>query len=364
MAGKWRCSSRQPTEWLKGKVIGSGSFGTVHLAIDSSTGALFVVKSAISDAGITSLKNEASILENLDSPYIVECIGKDVSFAENGEIKYNLFMEYMAGGSLSDVAQNFGGALNEKLIRLYTREILEGLRYLHKNGIVHSDVKCKNVLLGASGAVKLADFGCAKRLNDNKVSSSKMSSQRYNGIGGTPLWMAPEVLRNEALNFAADIWSLGCTVIEMATGRPPWGLDATSKNPMAALLKIAKGHELPEFPRHFSAEGLDFLQKCLERDPEKRWTSEKLASHPFVTGKPTYTTVCSRKEVAFSPTSVLDVASYDSEYDDDSCSQDELVSRVPFSLKCYFMEQNFLLPKHASENQLDSSDNWITVRSR
>ncbi|KAL0335299.1 UNVERIFIED_CONTAM: Mitogen-activated protein kinase kinase kinase [Sesamum radiatum] len=333
MAGKWRCSSRQPTEWLKGKVIGSGSFGTVHLAIDSSTGALFVVKSAISDAGITSLKNEASILENLDSPYIVECIGKDVSFAENGEIKYNLFMEYMAGGSLSDVAQNFGGALNEKLIR-------------------------------ASGAVKLADFGCAKRLNDNKVSSSKMSSQRYNGIGGTPLWMAPEVLRNEALNFAADIWSLGCTVIEMATGRPPWGLDATSKNPMAALLKIAKGHELPEFPRHFSAEGLDFLQKCLERDPEKRWTSEKLASHPFVTGKPTYTTVCSRKEVAFSPTSVLDVASYDSEYDDDSCSQDELVSRVPISLKCYFMEQNFLLPKHASENQLDSSDNWITVRSR
>ncbi|KAL0422210.1 UNVERIFIED_CONTAM: hypothetical protein Slati_3243900 [Sesamum latifolium] len=334
MAGKWRCLSRRPTEWLKGKVIGSGSFGTVHLAIDSSTGALFVVKSAISDAGVKSLKNEASILENLDSPYIVKCIGKDVSFAENGEIKYNLFMEYMAGGSLSDVAQNFGGALNEKLIRLYTRQILEGLRYLHKNGIVHSDVKCKNVLLGASGAVKLADFGCAKRLNDNKVSSSKTSSQRCNGIGG--------------LLFG---WLL----------RPPWGLDATNKNPMAALLKIAKGHELPEFPRHFSAEGLDFLQKCLERDPEKRWKSEQLAGHPFVTGKPTIT-VCSRKEVAFSPTSVLDVASYDSECDDDdSCSQDELVSRVPFSVKRCFMEQNFLLPKHASENQLESSDNWITA---
>ncbi|KAK6159670.1 hypothetical protein DH2020_003051 [Rehmannia glutinosa] len=219
----------QPKEWLKGSVIGSGSFGTVHLAIDTATGSLFVAKSARSEAGIKSLKNEANILESLNSPHIVKCIGKDISFAKNGATKYSLFFEYMAGGSLSDVLQKFGGALNEKLIRLYTREILRGLKYLHENGIVHSDVKCKNVLLGASGGVKLSDFGFAKKISDENVNGNKMSSQCCNGIGGTPLWMAPEVLRNEGLDFAADIWSLGCTVIEMATGRPPWGGDGSNQ---------------------------------------------------------------------------------------------------------------------------------------
>lgn len=356
MTGKWQCLFPQPTEWLKGNIIGSGSFGTVHLAIDSATGALFVVKSARSEAGIVSLKNEANILENLDSPYILKCMGKDVSKPENGETKCSLFFEYMAGGSLSDVIQKFGGALNEKLIRLYTREILQGLKYLHNNGIVHSDVKCKNVLLGASGNIKLADFGCAKRLMiDENLNTKTSSSQSCNGIGGTPLWMAPEVLRNEDLVFAADIWSLGCTVIEMATGLPPWGAGNAS-NPMAAMLKIVKGNEVPEFPRHFSPEGIDFLAKCLQRDPRKRWTSEKLLCHPFLLH-----TSYSTREDAISPTSVLDVASYDSSDDDEE--EEEFVSRIPFSVKRCFQEKK-LLSKHASENLLEASESWITVRTR
>ncbi|KAL3843643.1 hypothetical protein ACJIZ3_001046 [Penstemon smallii] len=302
MAGMW------PIEWVKGKIIGSGSFGTVSLAMDNATGALFVAKSAESEAGIMSLKHEANILDNLDSPYIIKCIGSDLSNGENGKKEYSLFFEYMAGGSLSDVAQKFGGALDEKVIRLYTREILHGLKYLHKNGIVHSDVKCKNVLLGLSGTVKLADFGCAKKLT-NKKPNTKISSRDL--IGGTPLWMAPEVLRNEGLDFSADIWSLGCTVIEMATGKQPWGNDMS--NPMAEVLKIAKGNEVPKFPGHLSLEGFDFLAKCLERDPRKRWTSEKLLGHPFVAGE----NFSPRNEDAFSPAGVLDVRNYDTDSDDE-----------------------------------------------
>ncbi|GFQ03946.1 mitogen-activated protein kinase kinase kinase a [Phtheirospermum japonicum] len=336
-------SLSQPTEWLKGSVIGSGSFGTVHLAIDSSTGALFVAKSAKSEPGIKSLKNEADILEKLDfSPHVIKCMGKDVAFAKNGETRFSLFFEYMAGGSLSDVAQKFGGKLNEKLIRLYTREILRGLKHLHDNGIVHSDVKCKNVLLGASGAVKLADFGCAKRLSGCKNGS----------MGGTPLWMAPEVLRNEGLGFAADIWSLGCTVIEMATGRPPWGGDVAD-NPMGVMLMIAKGNGVPDFPRDFSDEGLDFLSRCLDRDPVNRWTSEKLLDHPFVaTGK-----------MAVSPTSVLDVASYESDGDDDDDDDGDLLcdDEVDFVGKFPFMEKWCFKEKKVF---LEGTDDWITVRSR
>ncbi|KAF5444421.1 hypothetical protein F2P56_036899 [Juglans regia] len=88
----------------------------------------------------------------------------DFMRGSNGGHKLNVFMEYMVGGSLSDVAEKFCGVLEEKVIKLYTREILLGIKYLHESGIVHCDLKSKNVLLGSSGDIKLADFGCAKRL--------------------------------------------------------------------------------------------------------------------------------------------------------------------------------------------------------
>uniref|UniRef100_A0A5B7BEN4 Putative NPK1-related protein kinase 3 n=1 Tax=Davidia involucrata TaxID=16924 RepID=A0A5B7BEN4_DAVIN len=358
MARNSQCSSPQPSEWVKGKVIGSGSFGTVHLAMNKATGALFVVKSAQSEAGLQFLENEANILENSDSPYVVHCMGRDVLNGANGERKLNLFMEYMCGGSLADVAEKFGGALDEKVIRLYTREILQGLNYLHKNGIVHCDLKCKNVLLGSSGNIKLADFGCAKRLlNDLKTNGT--STQSCKCIGGTPLWMAPEVLRNEGLDFAADIWSLGCTIIEMATGRAPWGDEVS--NPMAAVLKIACSNEIPEFPTQFSKEGLDFLTKCLERNLKSRWTTEELLNHPFVTGKSDDGN--SRKEDVCSPASILDVGINEGSYEsDESPDGSESISRIPFSMKCCG-ERRRLARRQWTDSELASSENWVTVRS-
>lgn len=352
------CLCPQPGDWVKGKVVGSGSFGTVHLAMDKSNGALFVVKSAESQAGLASLENEAKILENLSSPHIVKCIGKDLSNGVNGVRKLDLFIEYMAGGSLADIAEKFGGVLDEKVIRLYTREILQGLKYLHKNGIVHSDLKCKNVLLGSSGNIKLADFGCAKRLNDSKADATTMGSCK--SICGTPLWMAPEVLRNEGLDFAADIWSLGCTVIEMATGRPPWGDDISS--PMAAVLMIARSNETPRFPTQFSKEGLDFLGKCFDRNPERRWTSEQLLHHPFVSGKSEEWNL--RKEEAFSPASVLDGGLYEDDFvSEESPDGREITSRIPFSMRSSGEREKHSHRHHHIKGQLASSEHWVTVRN-
>ncbi|KAK1274984.1 Mitogen-activated protein kinase kinase kinase NPK1 [Acorus gramineus] len=260
----------RPKEWVRGNAIGSGSFGVVSLAMDKSTGHLFVVKSAPTGTRST-LKHEADILATLDSPHVVRCLGHHES-----RCGFDLFMEHMAGGSLSDIVRRFGGLPTEAVIRSYTRDILRGLEYLHRNRIAHCDIKCKNVLLGSAGNVKLADFGCARRLD---CSNSKNPNQP---ISGTPLWMAPEVLRNEGLGLPADVWSLGCTVIEMATGRPPWADDVS--DPMAAVLKIACGGELPRFPVGFSAEGIDFLSKCLQRDPRLRWTCEELLEHRFIRG--------------------------------------------------------------------------------
>lgn len=354
--------------WVKGKVVGSGSFGSVHLAINKSNGGLFVVKSANSEAGRHALHNEFNILNTLNySPYIVQCLGTE--YQHQGAIN-NVFMEYMSGGSLADVAHNFGGSLDEQLVRLYTKHILLGLNHLHQHGIVHCDLKCKNVLLASSGNVKLADFGCARRIKSSSSSSSSSCC-------GTPLWMAPEVLllhnnTNEKLDLdlaAADIWSLGCTVIEMATGRPPWIdhlHDSSTSNPMAALFKIARGNAIPQFPLHFSKEGIDFLSRCLERDPNKRSTAHDLLSHPFI-NLSTHHKHCS----ASSPAAVLEVHKFEHTYDDfdvDVDSDDKILQQSPTRLNHFHITNQFLCSQLGTTIwQLEdraSGNHWITIRSR
>ena len=348
------CQDLSPTsnEWVKGKLVGSGSFGTVHLALSKNTGGLFVVKSAQSRSGIEALENEAEILKSLDSsPYVVQCLG-----TEKSENDLNVLMEYMPGGSLADVATKFGGSLEEEVVRLYTREILLGLKYLHQQGIVHCDLKCKNVLLDLTGKIKLADFGCAKRLKDMKSGGSESDClvNCWQSVGGTPLWMAPEVLRNEKLDFKADLWSLGCTVIEMATGRPPWGDEVS--NPMAVVLKIAFGNDKPQLPSHMSKEGLDFLTRCLERDPKLRWTTEELLSHPFVSRNSSRP--C-EEECVGSPASVLEVQSFEDEYDSDEEESAQENDSIPW---CYAERREAALLQQ-EDSDLLSSGNWITVRS-
>lgn len=351
------CLCPKPGEWVKGKMVGSGSFGSVHLAMNKSTGGLFVVKSAESQAALDSLENEANILGNLSSPQIVKCIGREKL---KGVRKLNLFIEYMAGGSLADIADKFEGVLDERMVRVYTREILKGLVYLHNNGVVHCDLKCKNVLLSSSGNIKLADFGCAKKLNGSMTNSSSTKSSE--SICGTLLWMAPEVMRKEGVDYAADIWSLGCTVIEMATGKPPkWG-DQIS-DPMAAVYKIARSNETPKFPAGFSKEGLDFLHKCFERNAEKRWTSEKLLQHPFVCDKPEVRNALNVN--ICSPSSVLDAGLYEEDEDDfmskEPICEREINRRIPFTMRSSG-ERDCLSNRHCTNSPIASSGNWMTVR--
>lgn len=186
---------------------------------------------------------------------------------------YNLFVEYLPGGALSDAIRRRGGKLEESAISSYTHQILQGLDHLHVNGLVHCDIKSQNVLIGEHGA-KIADFGCAKYVG---VEGSEGFAESE--FSGTPVFMAPEVARGEEQGFAADIWALGCTVIEMATGRCPW---PEANDPVSALYRIGYSGDLPEFPRWFSDKGKDFLSKCLMRNAKERWTAKELLGHPFV----------------------------------------------------------------------------------
>ncbi|XP_042514074.1 mitogen-activated protein kinase kinase kinase 18-like [Macadamia integrifolia] len=297
--------------WVRSNCIGKGSFGTVSLASSVSDGRVFAVKSVNPSSSLTahleSLENEIQILSSLSSPYVVQYLGDDLTH-ESGDISYrNLHMEYLQGGTAADVASRFGGKGDERVVRSYAWCIVSGLRYVHAKGFVHCDVKGKNVLLGSgstAGVAKLADFGSAKRFSGE----GKTVFPR-----GSPLWMAPEVVRGESQGPESDIWSLGCTVIEMVTGKPAWedrGADT--------LCRIAFSDSVPEFPDELSDLGRDFIDKCFRREPSERWTCEQLLHHPFVLVETV--TVSSPRSILDWPSSEFD----DNDNDDDGNDEEEI----------------------------------------
>ena len=214
------------------------------------------------------LQKEQHFLSQLCCPNIVKYIGYDISY-ENNKPMYNLCMEYVPGGTLKEEIQRQGGCLVEPMIRSYTKQVLQGLEYLHMNGLAHCDIKSQNILIGNDGA-KIADLGCAKLVGRVAAMSA---------ISGTPVFMSPEVARGEEQGFPADIWALGCTIIEMATGSTPW---PEMNEPVSGLYRIGFSVEVPEIPRWLSKKGKDFLSKCLRRDPSERWTAKELLEHSFV----------------------------------------------------------------------------------
>ncbi|KAM0070764.1 putative mitogen-activated protein kinase kinase kinase STE-STE11 family [Helianthus debilis subsp. tardiflorus] len=270
--------------WKRGPIIGRGSSATVSTAT-TSTGDLFAVKSTTLSTS-KYLQKEQYILSQITSKHVIQYMGFDVTYNNNKPI-YNLFMEYATGGTITDMIKKLGGSLDECLIRSYTFQILVGLDDLQVNGIVHCDIKCRNLLVCESG-VKIGDFGCAKMMGNGGTTSC---------FSGTPVFMAPEVARGEEQGFPADVWALGCVVIEMATGLSPW---AGLNDPVSGLYRIGYSGEVPEFPTCLSEDGKDFLDKCFKVNAEERWTVKELLEHPFVRN------LNSSHETTNSPTSILD----------------------------------------------------------
>jgi serine/threonine protein kinase len=344
--------------WMRGKVLGAGAFGSVNLAIRREDGGVFAVKSVVvreaTEVAVRAIENEIGLLQELESRYVVRCLGSDWS-EEGGKLMRNLFLEYMPEGCMTDFVRQFG-SLDEHLLRTYTRSIVEGIDYLHGRGIVHCDVKGKNILVG-NGNVKLTDFGSAKRLGEEVAEVVNCAK-----VNGTPLWMAPEVVRQVEQGPASDIWSLGCTVVEMATGRAPWS-NLAGMNHFVALYHIGCTDELPPVPATLSEDAHDFLSHCFERDPRRRWTSAQLLQHPFLT-----TRFAPSMKPPASPVSVMDFPAADS----DSDLSASFANSVPTLAAAPSLLKRGLVSKveqaHAEENWWRTpagpdSGPWIVVRS-
>lgn len=188
----------------------------VYLGFNKENGQLMAIKQipiskALSKELIESIEDEIRILKELKHENVVRFIGSQKSSS-----KIYLFFEYISGGSLTSLIKKFG-QLNESLIKRYCKQILEGLEYLHVYGVVHSDVKGPNILVDKGGICKLTDFGSSR-----KVYRPNNEEEKEQQVTGTANWMAPEVIKQEGYGRSADIWSFGCTVIEMLTGKLPW----------------------------------------------------------------------------------------------------------------------------------------------
>ncbi|XP_050217293.1 mitogen-activated protein kinase kinase kinase 18-like [Mercurialis annua] len=334
-------------EWTRGPVIGRGSTATVSLATSTFSGEVFALKSSELSKS-KSLQREQFLLSSLSScPYVVHYIGYDIT-TENSRSMYNICMEYIPGGTLHDEILRHGGRLNEDMIKSYTRNILQGLDYLHMNiKLVHCDIKSKNILISKDVA-KIADFGCAKFDDDTSEFS------------GTPAFMSPEVARGEEQGFPADIWAVGCTVIEMATGSIPWVQENNHDvDPLAILYKIGYSGEIPEFPTLLSESCKDFLNKCFIKDSKKRWTAKELLGHPFLDQFDDH------KVRMSSPSCVLDQDFWNSmdafENHKDSTVQIEDFSSSSSSSGNSPGDQR-LSSLISDGPSWDSEENWITVR--
>jgi tRNA A-37 threonylcarbamoyl transferase component Bud32 len=261
-------------KWSRGKKIGQGTYGEVFVALDCSTGEQFAVKrihKGIGDASkAKQLMSEINVMRDLRHDNIVRFIGSQTD--ADGVIE--IFLEYVTGGSLALLIKEHS-PLDDSLVAKFTRHICCGVEYLHANGIVHRDIKGANVLLTDRGVAKLADFGTAKQLELLGTDHDTLKQ-----IRGSIPWMAPEMVKQIGHYTPVDIWSVGCTILEMATGMVPW---PDFKDPVTALFAIGQTQGPPPIPKRLDGTLLkEIMLDCFCIDPAQRATATQLLEHPFI----------------------------------------------------------------------------------
>ncbi|KAJ7109416.1 kinase-like domain-containing protein [Mycena epipterygia] len=251
--------------------------------MDASTGLLMAVKQVELPTGsapnqerkksmLSALEREIELLKDLQHENIVQYL-----YSSLDDEFLNIFLEYVPGGSVTALLRNYG-AFEEPLVKNFVRQILEGLNYLHERDIIHRDIKGANILVDNKGGIKISDFGISKKVEDNLLTGNRMHRP---SLQGSVFWMAPEVVKQSGHTRKADIWSVGCLVVEMLTGEHPWA----TLTQMQAIFKIGSSAK-PAIPSDISSDAQDFLLRTFELDHEARPSAAELLQHAWVCKKP------------------------------------------------------------------------------
>ncbi|XP_049844392.1 mitogen-activated protein kinase kinase kinase 1-like isoform X5 [Schistocerca gregaria] len=279
--------------WKRGPALGTGAYSTCFQARDTVSGGIMAVKQVSflrnsqqeQERVESEIWKEIVMLSKLHHPNVLHILG---ATKQNGH--FNIFVEWMAGGSIATLLDSYG-PFSESVIINYTKQTLQGLNYLHKNHILHRDLKGANLLIDSTGRnLCIGDFGAAVHLETQTVVSGELQGQ----ILGTIAFMAPEVLRGENYEHSCDIWSVGCCIIEMVTTKPPWKENQMS-NHLALMYKIASSKEPPFIPHTLGMLLKNVAHKCLQIKPELRPTAKELLNHECFINTPEYIGTCSNK---------------------------------------------------------------------
>ena len=259
-------------KWKKGKLLEQGEFGTIHIAINYGNGQLMTVNkisvTRTDQEAITQLHNDIEALEKLK----FKCnIAQYIGIEDNSEIGHmNIFIEFVPGGSIASLLTEFG-PLSHELVSNYTRQVIEGLMYLHREGVVHRDIKGANVIVKACGSLILSGFGASQLSKLKKVPCKN-------------LWMPPEVIVKgitAPVTWRQDIWSLGCLVIEMLTAKAPFKwLSGTDEDILMNIANTEIRSRMP--PIGLTPETRSFLRVCLQKNPSRRPEAKELFYHDFI----------------------------------------------------------------------------------
>uniref|UniRef100_A0A0D3DRJ3 Protein kinase domain-containing protein n=1 Tax=Brassica oleracea var. oleracea TaxID=109376 RepID=A0A0D3DRJ3_BRAOL len=320
------------SSWVKSLLLGSGAYGSVYLGTSKSkthqTGERAIKTAELSHA--SSLMDEGRIMIRLQSPFIVRCYGDEIA-REDCSTQYNLILEYCSGKTIADLIEDNHGELLESETKVFARDVLSGLTYIHDRNIIHCDIKPDNLLLSPTHVwfrstgylTKIGDFGLAMekgsleygngyghkrgttryiapeligqgfvdfgvgyltKIGDFGLAMEKGSVEYSNGYDhkrGTTSYMAPKLMAHGIVDFGSDVWAFGYTVLEMLSGISVWGEYGDLAFDDWVTL-IGHSDRMPHVPALLSKEALDFLSRCLERDVNKRWSTHELKNHPFV----------------------------------------------------------------------------------
>ncbi|KAI8809933.1 kinase-like domain-containing protein [Cladochytrium replicatum] len=264
-----------PDAYELGIAIGYGSSATVYIAkclpMNKNVAIKMIDLDMFERNQIDELRREIQIMSLSKHQNLLPVHGSFVSGS-----KLYIVTPFLSAGSCLDIMKTaHPEGLEEVAVSTILKQALQGLEYLHKNGLIHRDVKAGNLLMDDDGLVQLADFGVSSSLDTGERKGMRKT------FVGTPCWMAPEVMEQSGYDLKADIWSFGITALELATGHAPF-----AKYPPIKVLMLTLQNDPPTLDRdttkHRYSKGFkEMIDSCLQKDPSKRPTAEKLLQHPY-----------------------------------------------------------------------------------